>query len=54
MSRSHELAVAWSPDGTGVAWVGQFENGGIYVMSTRTGRTLRFTADRWDLGPDWR
>jgi dipeptidyl aminopeptidase/acylaminoacyl peptidase len=53
VSRPHELAVAWSPDGS-VAWVGQLENGGIYVTSTRTGRTSRLTANRWDLGPDWR
>lgn len=53
VSEPHELALAWS-DGTSIAWAGALENGGLYVTSTKTGRTRRLTSGRWDLAPDWR
>jgi Tol biopolymer transport system component len=54
VSKPHELALAWSPNGTSIAWVGAIDNGGMYVTSTKTGRTRRLTSGRWDLAPDWR
>jgi hypothetical protein len=54
VSKPHELALAGSPDGTSIAWVGAIDNGGIYATSTKTGRTRRLTSGRWDIAPDWR
>jgi hypothetical protein len=53
-SSPHELALAWSPSGESLAWVGRLDNGGIYVTRLADGATRRLTRGEWDLAPDWR
>jgi Tol biopolymer transport system component len=55
VTKPHDLALSWSPDGTRVAWVGNTErNFGIHLTNVTSGRTVRLTSHEGDHAPDWR